>query len=134
MIPRTPICSVEFRFSLWYRKCIGKLNISSTAMPSTMPFSLRSNGHFFNLANDLYEDDNFSDILFITENGSLYGHSHLIFRHMPSLEWLMCEGCRTGHEKLVIFLPQVRPEVLEIALLQFYLTLFPTGGGGFRPP
>ena len=33
----------------------------------------------------------------------------------------MCEGCRTGHEKLVIFLPQVRPEVLEIALLQFYL-------------
>ena len=86
-----------------------------------MSFSLRSDGHFAKLANELYEDNTFCDIIFITQNGSLYGHSQLIFQHLPSLADLMCEGCKTGHEKLVIFLPQVRPEVLEIALLEFYL-------------
>ena len=83
-------------------------------------FSLKSNEHFFRMVKELYEDEVFSDIIFITENGFFYGHSHLIFRHIPTLTDLVCDGCRSGHEKLTIFLPQVRPEFLEIALIDLY--------------
>ena len=85
-------------------------------------FSLKSDDHLFQLAKELYEDDNFSDIIFVTDSASFYGHSSLIFQQIPSLSALVCKGCKYSHEKVVIFLPGVSSEFMEIALLEFYLT------------
>merc|ERR1712086_523107 len=87
----------------------------------TMPFTLRSEGHLFKLARDLYEDDEFSDTTFVTMNGSFHSHSHLLLLHLPFLGDLVCEACRTTHERMVIFLPHVRSELMEMALLELYL-------------
>merc|ERR1712129_324798 len=54
-------------------------------------------------------------------NGSFHSHSHLLLLHLPFLGDLVCEACRTTHERMVIFLPHVRSELMEMALLELYL-------------
>ena len=84
-------------------------------------FQLKSTDHVFKLTKELYEDDVFSDLILVTEDSTFYAHSQLVFQHIENLSHLICEGCKAGHEKIVIFLPEVRQEFLEIALLEFYL-------------
>jgi hypothetical protein len=84
-------------------------------------FSLKSDEHLLTIAKELYEDKYFSDIIFIVNNTSYYGHSSLIFQHVDTLANLCCDICKYGHDKIVIFLPGVEEEFLEIALLEFYL-------------
>ena len=60
---------------------------------------LKYDEHLFNIAKDLYEDDKFSDITFITDNGSFYGHSSLIFQHIPSLSDLVCVAVKQDMRK-----------------------------------
>merc|ERR1712129_3381 len=54
-------------------------------------------------------------------NGSFHSHSHLFLLHLPFLGDLICEACRTTHQRMVIFLPHVRSELMEMALLELYL-------------
>ena len=77
--------------------------------------------HLTNVTKELYYDEDFSDIFFITEKKTFHGHFSLIFQQIPSLANLVCEGCIASHEKIVIFLPEIGPDVVATALLEFYL-------------
>ena len=82
---------------------------------------LKSTDHFFKIGKDLLEDEEFCDIVFITDKATFYGHSQLLFQHVHLLSSLVCDQCKYSHEKSVIFLPDVESEFLEIALMEFYL-------------
>ena len=69
-------------------------------------FSLKSDKHLFKMS----KDKQFYDIIFVTNGSSFYGHSGLIFYHIPWLLELVCQGCRTGHQNIVISLYEVKPE------------------------
>ena len=84
-------------------------------------FSLKSDNHLEDVVKCLLSDNIFSDIRFVAENASLYGHSSLMLRLIPSLANLVCEGCKAAHEKIVILLPGVSRDFLESALMEFYL-------------
>ena len=89
-------------------------------------FSLKSDEHLLQISEKLYNDEQFSDIQFMTDNGTFHGHSSLIFQHIASLADLVCEVCKAGHEKLVIFLPGISTEWMETAMEAFYLEGNPT--------
>ena len=84
-------------------------------------FSLKSDNHLEDLVKILLGDNIFSDIVFVADSSSFYGHSSLMYKLLPSLANLVCEGCKVGHEKVVILLPGVSGEFLELALKKFYL-------------
>ena len=86
-----------------------------------MSYSLKSSEHYFKIAKELSEDEVFSDMIFHTETGCLYGHAALILPQIPAIAGMLCQDCRTRHHKISIFLPQVRTEFMEMALLDFYL-------------
>ena len=86
-----------------------------------MNVHLRSELHFFNMSKSLFEDEIFSDIIYVTDSVWMYGHSSLIFHQIPSLEDVVCDKFKQGHDQLHIFLPDVKAETLETALLQLYL-------------
>jgi len=82
---------------------------------------LKSSDHFFRIGKDLFEEDRFSDILFITDTATFYSHSQLLVHHVQLLSTLICSQCRYGHQQIVVFLPGVQAEFMEIALMEFYL-------------
>ena len=84
-------------------------------------FSLKSDEHLFKMSKDLYQDKQFYDLICVTNGSSFYGHSGLIFYHIPWLLDLVYQGCRTGHQNIVVSLSEVKPELMEIALQEFYL-------------
>ena len=67
---------------------------------------------------DLLSDIVYSDLVFVAENTSFFGHSSLMFQLLPSLVTLVCEGCKACHEKIVILLPGVSKEILESAFIK----------------
>ena len=79
---------------------------------------LQNTEHALNLGQQLYQDNVFSDIILIAGNGTFYAHSHLIFK---SLDKIICDGCKLTHENIVIFIPDVGKDILEVALMEIYL-------------
>ena len=84
-------------------------------------FFLKSDEHLLKIGKELYEDDTFSDLTFVTEGSTFHGHSSLIFSQLPALAELVCHGCKYGHQKMVIILPGVDPNIMETALMEFYI-------------
>ena len=82
---------------------------------------LKASDHFFKIGKELFEDQQFGDIIFQTDTGILHGHSQLVFPRLKYVSSLACNPCRIGHEKVVILLPGVEAEFMEIALMEFYL-------------
>ena len=82
---------------------------------------LKSSDHFFKLGKELLEDDQFGDIIFQTDTATFYAHSQLVFQPVNYISSLVCDHCRYGQEKIVIILPGVESQFLEIALMEFYL-------------
>ena len=89
-------------------------------------FSLKSDEHLFKIGKELYEDDTFSDVTFVTEGSTFHGHSSLLFSQLPALAELVCHGCKYRHQKMVIILPAVDQNMMEIALMEFYMKSDPT--------
>ena len=89
-------------------------------------FFLKSDEHLFKIRKELYEDATFSDLTLVAEGATFHGHSHLILQQVPGLAMLVCDGCKYAHEKTVIYLPGVKQEFIEIALLEFYIKGDPT--------
>ena len=87
---------------------------------------LQNTEHALNLGQQLYQDNVYSDIILIAGNGTFYAHSHLIFKHIKSLEQLICDGCKLTHENIVIFIPDVRKDILEVSWMELYLQSDPT--------
>ena len=85
-----------------------------------MSYYLRSSDHYYNVAKELSEDEVFSDLVFVTNTDTLHGHSALILPHLPALASLVNTTC-TGHTRLCIILPMIRTEILQAALLHFYM-------------
>ena len=83
--------------------------------------SLKSSDHFFKIGKELFEDEEFGDLIFKTGSSTISAHSHLLLQHVPLLSSLLCDHCRHGHEQVVIILPNVESEFVEIALMEFYL-------------
>ena len=77
-------------------------------------FFLKSDEHLFKIWKELYEDDTFSDVTFVTEGSTFHGHSSLIFSQLPGLAELVCHGCKHGHQEMVIILPGVYPNIMEL--------------------
>ena len=84
-------------------------------------FFLKSDKHLEAVSKELYNDKYFSDIVFIVNKKSFYGHSSLILQHIDSLCDLLCGFCKDGHEQMLIFLPGVEEHFIETALAEFYL-------------
>ena len=89
-------------------------------------FFLKSDEHLFKIRKELYEDATFSDLTLVADGATFHGHSHLIFQQLPGLARLVCDGCKYAHDKTVIYLPGVKQEFIEIALLEFYIKGDPT--------
>jgi hypothetical protein len=86
-----------------------------------MVIQLRYDEHLLSKRKELLDDKDFSDTVLITKKGIFHGHFSLFLQQIPSLAKLVCEGCIANHEKIVIFLPEVGPSELSIALVEFYM-------------
>ena len=89
-------------------------------------FFLKSDDHIFKIQKLLYEDDEYSDLTLVCEGSIFNCHSSLILHQVPALAELLCQGCQAAHMKTVIFLPGVQAELVEVALLEFYIKADPT--------
>jgi hypothetical protein len=89
-------------------------------------FYLKSDDHILNIRKLLYEDDEYSDLSLVCEGSTFHCHSSLILQQVPTLTELLCQGCQAGHINIVIFLPGVMAELVEVALLEFYIKSDPT--------
>jgi len=82
---------------------------------------LKYDDHLFSISKNLFDDEYFSDIVFITKTRTFHGHLSLLLSHIPSLANLLCVSCMGNHEKIVIFLPDVGQDAMATALVEFYL-------------
>jgi hypothetical protein len=89
-------------------------------------FYLKSDEHLFKIVKELYEDNTFSDVTFVTEGSTFHGLSSLLFSQFPALAELMWHDCKYGDQKIVIILPSVEQNMMEIALMEFYMKGDPT--------
>ena len=110
-------CCISIRLSTSSNKRI-KLKLNYLIFTMLL---LKPDNHFFMVGKTLLEDEETSDIIFRTETAKFYAHSHLLLHHLEFLSSLVCENCRYGHQKIVIILPDVESEFLEVGLMEFYL-------------
>jgi hypothetical protein len=89
-------------------------------------FFLKSDEHLFKIGKELYEDDTFSDVTFVAEGSTFHGHSSLLFSQFPALAEMVCHDCKYGHQEIFIILPSVEQNMMEIALMEFYMKVDPT--------
>ena len=82
---------------------------------------LKYDEHLLSIKKELLGDKDFSDDVFFTKQGIFHGHFSLILQQIPSLATLVCEACIANHQKIVFFLPEMGPDALSTALLEFYL-------------
>ena len=81
---------------------------------------LKFSEHLHEINKYLLTNREVCDVFFNTSSSTVSAHSHILLQHVPLLSSLLCQHCRSGHEKTVIILPDVEAEVVEAALLQLY--------------
>ena len=84
----------------------------ASGIRSGIMIQLKYDDHLFSISKNLFDDEYFSDIVFITNTRIFHGHLSLLLSHMPSLANLLCEGCMANHEKIVIFLPEIGQDAM----------------------
>ena len=82
---------------------------------------LKSENHFDDIMQELFNDDDTGDILIQTDTATFSAHSPLLLHHVQLLTSLACHLCRPGHHKTVIILPGVESQFVENALRDLYL-------------
>ena len=82
---------------------------------------LKSSDHFVKIGKELFNDNQFGDILFKAGAETFSAHSYLLRQHVQLLSAFLCDQCCQAHEKTVIILPDVEPEFVKDALMDLYL-------------
>ena len=82
---------------------------------------LKSTDHYFKIGEELLANNVSGDILIVTDTATFSAHSLLLVQHVHQLADLLCDHCREAHEEIVVIIPDVEADLVEIALKEFYL-------------
>ena len=82
---------------------------------------LNLNDHFLAIRKQILVDEESGDVVFRTGNKSFFGHSQVLLHHLEFLSSLVCDPCVNAHEKIVIVVPDVEEELLDMGLRELYI-------------